>query len=172
MPERTSRQKGRTPSRLSFASVLPALAVLLLAGLLMPAGCSSDEDQPLPTVSARGRTWQVETATNNAQRMRGLMDREYLPPDRGMLFVFEHPRVLRFHMENCLIPLDVAFMDANRTVVRIHTMTVEPGLASGKKYSSDSPALYALEVNAGALAQAGVRVGDRFEFSPGIPAAH
>lgn len=88
-----------------------------------------------------------------------------------MLFLYPSERVLEFCMRDCLIPLDIAFLSADLRVVRMHTMEVEPDMAGQIVYASDSPAQYALEVGAGELAAAGVRVGDRAVFSPSVPSA-
>ncbi|MCD6303901.1 MAG: DUF192 domain-containing protein, partial [Planctomycetes bacterium] len=117
------------------------------------------------SVTIRGHTWQVELAVTPEQRYRGLSNRKELPAGRGMLFVFETPQVLEFCMRQCLIPLDIAFIDENLRVVKTCTMAVEPYGFERAVYSSDRPAQYALEVPAGSLAAAGVAVGDTVRFS-------
>lgn len=92
--------------------------------------------------------------------MRGLMYREKLEPESGMLFVFEREQVLSFWMKNTLIPLSIAFLDARGTVVRIADMTP----LSIDTVSSERPAQYALEVQQGAFARYGLAVGSTLEI--------
>lgn len=108
-----------------------------------------------------GRRVLVEIADDPAERSRGLMHRESLPEDQGMLFVYPEERdSLGFWMKNTLIPLDIAFVDRELRIVDIQRM--EP-LDETTRYSA-APAMYALEMNAGWFEKHGVRVGDRIEF--------
>jgi len=147
------------------------IAVALGAALLASAaGCQrKDPPDPTPRVQIRGRTWRVELALTAEQHYRGLSGRQGLADDAGMLFVYGRPEVLRFCMRDCRIPLDIAFVDATGRIVKIHTMQVEPDRAGQKTYSSDQPVRFALEVAGGALAKAGVRVGDQVRFLGEIP---
>ncbi len=86
-----------------------------------------------------------------------------------MLFVFPEPKVLSFVMRGCYIPLDIAFIDADRYVVKTTTMAVENDLAGRVVYSSDKPAQFALEAPAGTMAAANVTVGSKVIFSQDIP---
>lgn len=152
---------------------MPAVCVgcagaMLLA--LVGSGCQKPT-APAPTVTLGGVAWKVELAQTVEQRYRGLSDRPKLDADKAMLFIFSQPDIHQFCMRQCLIPLDIAFLDADRRVVKTHTMAVEPYGLDRKTYSSESPALYALEVPAGALAKAGVKVGDKAEFSAAVPLA-
>jgi len=104
---------------------------------------------------------QVEIAQDEETRSQGLMYREELPEDQGMLFVFSEQRVLSFWMRNTFIPLDIAFIDSEGKIVDIQRM--EP-LDESKLYVSAAPAQYALEVNAGWFERHGVKVGSRVEF--------
>jgi uncharacterized membrane protein (UPF0127 family) len=152
---------------------LPAVCVgcagaMLLA--LVGGGCQKPA-VPAPTVTLGGMAWKVELALTVEQRYHGLSDRPKLDADKGMLFIFPQPDIHNFCMRQCLIPLDIAFLDSDRRVVKTYTMAVEPYGLDRKAYSSESPAQYALEVPAGALAKAGVKVGDQAEFSAVVPLA-
>ena len=144
------------------------------AGLLLLAavgsGCEGDPPPPRRhEVTINGRTWRVELAVTPDDRYRGLGGRASLAEDAGMLFVFPWTETQEFCMRDCLIPLDIAFIGADLRVVKTHTMAVEPNAYSYTGYRSVESAQYALEVPAGALARAGVKVGDRVEFSENIP---
>ncbi len=148
--------------------ILPAAAAMLMTAM---TGCDRPAATPPPaTVTIAGRTWTVELATTADARYEGLSNREQLPPGRGMLFIYPDANVREFCMRQCLIPLDIAFIGPDRRVVRMHTMEVEPYGFAEKVYSSGVPMQYALEVPAGELAAAGVRVGDEVTFSPGVAA--
>ncbi len=147
--------------------ILWALAVITMT--IMP-GCSEAEPQPAAEVTVGGTTWVVELATTRELRYRGLSDREDLPAGRGMLFMYPNPQRLDFCMRRCLIPLDIAFIGPDMRVVRMYTMEVESYWNATKPYTCEVPAQFALEVPKGALAAAGVKVGDLVKFSPDVPA--
>lgn len=100
--------------------------------------------------------FDVEIAATPTAHETGLMDRAHLEPNAGMLFVFDQPELLRFWMVETPLPLDVAFIDPDWTIVG--TATMEP--MSGAIHESPAPAQYALEVAAGELARRGIAVGD------------
>ena len=102
----------------------------------------------------------VEIADNPAERRKGLMYREELKDNHGMLFIFEAERKLYFWMKNTIIPLDIIFFDADKSYVSDTTMTPckkDPC----RNYQSDGPAQYALEVSAGFVEKYGVGRGWR-----------
>ncbi|MDX1389091.1 MAG: DUF192 domain-containing protein [Acidobacteriota bacterium] len=103
---------------------------------------------------------QVEIADDEAERSKGLMFRESLPENGGMLFVYESARPLGFWMRNTLIPLDIAYIDEQGRIVDIQSM--EPGDETTHWSSSD--AMYALEMNIGWFEENQVTVGDLVEF--------
>lgn len=143
----------------------------LSAASLLPGGCNKTAQPELYNVSIGQHTWKVELARTEAEQKRGLAGAERIdmPADRGMLFIFDKPAVHEFWMWGCEIDLDVAFIDAERRIVKIHTMACQPVQTRDKTYSSEKPVLYALEVRGGELAKAGVRVNDVVEFDSRIP---
>jgi uncharacterized membrane protein (UPF0127 family) len=139
------------------------LTVLLLpAGMMMcVAGCprrAAPQPQSLPTISITlgKRTFTLEVANTNRTREIGLMHRDSMPRDHGMLFVFPDEQRRAFWMKNTRIPLDIIYLDAAGRIVAIKPM--QPYDLSS--VSSDRPAKYAIELNQGMAAEAGVRVGD------------
>ena len=149
-------------------------AWLLVSAALaaLPACGCGEKDEPAPAQGQiNGRRWFVDVAATHAERYRGLGGRERLMEGTGMLFIYPSAKVREFCMRGCVVPLDIAFLDADRRVVQIRTMVVEPDLAGRKTYSSLRPAQYALEVPAGELGAAGVNVGDVAEFLGDIPDA-
>jgi uncharacterized membrane protein (UPF0127 family) len=105
----------------------------------------------------------VELARSAEERARGLSLRDELPQDRGMLFVFGEDTEAAFWMKDTSIPLSIAFIAADGTILDIQEM--EP--FSTQLHSPPAPYRYALEVNRGWFQEDGFAEGDRVE----IPAA-
>ena len=99
----------------------------------------------------------VEVPRSPVERNMGLMFRETLDDDSGMLFVFDHVGVQDFYMKNTTIPLDIAFINEEGIIESIKQL--EP--LNTKRISSDFNILYALEVNQGWFEENGVKVGDK-----------
>jgi len=112
-------------------------------------------------IDVAGNPVRVRVSETLQERQRGLMFIESLPPDEGMLFVFEREQILSFWMKNTPLPLSVAFIDRKGRIVEIRRM--EP-LNEETLHTSRRPALYALEMNAGWFEKHQVKVGDRVEF--------
>jgi len=112
----------------------------------------------LPTgiVTIGDDVFRVEIAATDEARLRGLMSRESLAPDAGMLFIFDAPRYLSFWMVDTLIPLDIAFIREDLTISSLDTM--EP--LTRTSHASIEPIPMALEVPAGEFARRGITPGD------------
>ena len=108
-------------------------------------------------------TFTLEVADEERERQRGLMYRQSMPQDRGMLFVFASEGPLGFWMKDTYIPLDILYVNAGGRVVSIRQMHPQ----DVRSVPSGGPAKYAIEVNQGAAARAGVNVGDVLEIPPG-----
>ncbi len=121
---------------------------------------NSQASGDLVTMRVAGREIWVEVADDEAERARGLMDRESLPEDQGMLFVYPSMRQLSFWMKNTRIPLDIAFIDDGLLIVDIQQMEPE----NEELHTSRQPAMYALEMDLGWFEANGVKTGDRVEF--------
>lgn len=120
--------------------------------------------QPICITDALGRVKAellVETAVTPEEQERGLMNRDSLPEDQGMLFVFAYAKLLMFWMESTLFSLDILFADGSCTIMNIHE-GMEP--LSRNIYASQGSAKYALEVNAGFCRRNGIGRGDKIVF--------
>ncbi len=115
---------------------------------------------PQRIVSIEGHNIDCEVADTDASRMRGLMHREELPQDKGMLFVFPWPDQQSFWMRDTHIPLDVAFADARGKILNIESGTP----LSERKMLSQGPAMYVLEVPQGWFAFRGLEPGSILNF--------
>ena len=109
-----------------------------------------------------GKTINVELATTNETRNRGLMHRHSLGTDDGMLFVFPDSDYRSFWMENTYIPLSIAYLTESGRIINIERM--HPHNRASVK--SQAPAKYALETNTGWFRKNGIRVGDIVEGLP------
>lgn len=151
------------------ASLLLPLAALLPMSLLSSFawGQATEKMQTLAlAIHSEGgpHRLEVEVAETSSQRQRGLMGRENLPEASGMLFRFEREQSANnaFWMYRTLIPLDIAFIDANGQIVAINTMQPCESTSPSECPSYPAGAAYhsALEVNGGYFAERGIKVGD------------
>jgi hypothetical protein len=106
----------------------------------------------------------AELARTPAEQTAGLMFRTSLPDGRGMLFIYDQDQRLSFWMKNTLIPLSIAFLSADGTILEIHDLQPR-SLAAVQSLRS---VRHALEVPQGWFGRAGLAVGDRFELPPEI----
>ncbi|MCH8490652.1 MAG: DUF192 domain-containing protein [Oceanicaulis sp.] len=99
----------------------------------------------------------VEVAASDEARQRGLMHRESLDPDAGMLFDFQREQIVSIWMENTLIPLDILYIRRDGRIAKIiaHAQPM-----SRRQLLSDFPVLSVLEINAGRSAELGITPGD------------
>ena len=107
----------------------------------------------------------VETADAPEERTVGLMSRESLPEDQGMLFVFEQEGQHTFYMRNTLIPLSIAFIEGEGAIIEIEDM--EP--LTETLHSADEPYLYAIEANRGWFARNGIAAGSEVRIARATP---
>lgn len=107
-----------------------------------------------------GKEITVMLADTPEERETGLMYRDSLPKDEGMLFILDEEGVAGFWMKNTLIPLDIIYVNSDWEIVNIHH-SVQPCTADPcESYFSDTPVRYVLEVNAGFAEQHDIKQGD------------
>lgn len=145
---------------------MPTPCGLALPCLLGLVGCAS---AGAPWVELGGARYRVEIADDDAERARGLMFRDALPADQGMLFIHERQEPLAYWMKNTRIPLDILYFDGNRRLVS-QQRDVPPCSAGDRcpPYPSGAPARFVLELNAGEAARLGLRDGEELRLSPRI----
>ena len=138
--------------------ILPLLLVWAMIG------CREQRQSDLPTVRMRlgEKEFTLEVAATPESRERGLMRRDSMPADHGMIFVFDDALPLTFHMKNTRIPLDIVFLDEQGKVVSIKQMRPYDESTT----PSDAPAKWAIELNQGAAEKAGLKVGEVVAIPP------
>ena len=131
----------------------------LLAAFLLTLSAAAALAQPLPVAELRAgmHLIRAEVAADFSTRGRGLMHRKGLAPNAGMLFIFDGPSQQCMWMKNTYIPLSVAFLDEEGTIINIADMRPH----SEQTHCSARPALYALEMTRGWFAERGIKPGSK-----------
>lgn len=108
----------------------------------------------------------AEVVTSETDMMRGLMFRDSLAPDRGMLFIHDRPGKYPYWMYQVRIPLDLIWMDPNRNVVEIvaNAPPCKTQASQCPNYGGHYDSQYVLEVGGGMAAKYGVKLGSKLEF--------
>lgn len=122
-------------------------------------------EKPKSEVCYKDRCFQIEVARTDAEHERGLMSRESLPADHGMLFVFSSSSRYSFWMKNTLIPLDIIWLDENGKVVYIKESAQPCKVSACESFVPDNAAKYVLELNAGKTKEIGLKVDDSIDFN-------
>jgi hypothetical protein len=141
--------------------VLSAL-LIASAGATAHAQLETFPKAELTIVGASGpHKFTVEVATSPGQMEQGLMFRQSLAPDAGMIFDYRAPSLAAMWMKNTLIPLDMLFVDQRGRIINIHERAV-PG--SLDPIAAAAPARAVIELNGGTAARLGLKPGDRVIF--------
>ena len=146
--------------RVAAAVMLAAvvLAVQSHAGETAPAASAFPVDELIVETASGPRTFTVEVAANDADRAQGLMHRQDMAADEGMLFVFDGMGERFFWMKNTPLALDIIFISDRGVITHIADNTVP---YSERVIPSMGPAQYVLEILAGTSAAIGIKPGDR-----------
>jgi len=120
---------------------------------------AKDKDSSVK-ININGKIYHFEVAKTPEEKAKGLMFRENLDENNGMLFIFDQSQFRRFYMKNTSIPLDIAFIDSELKIIDIQEM--EP--LNEKPILSKFKAQYALEVNRGFFVKAEIKLGDEIVF--------
>ena len=123
--------------------------------LIACTACASGD----PRVVLGGKTFAVELATTSEKQALGLMFRDSMPQDEGMLFIFPNEAPRSFWMKNTRIPLDIMYFDKNLKMVSVSADTPPCRVTRCPSYPSTGPAMYVLELNAGKAQELGVGPG-------------
>lgn len=144
-------------SRLSRSRTFAAASVAI--ALAMPLAACSADDSKLSIQSATGKhQFTVEVVDTPESRAQGLMYRQDLADDAGMLFDFKEERPVSFWMRNTFIPLDMIFIEADGTVLNVHVNARPHDTTS---IPSAGPVQYVLEIPGGRSVELGIAAGDQ-----------
>ena len=147
------------------------LTLLVLTALLSTA-CNARTSLPSHhVISFGGEDWTMELALDDDAIRRGLMNRDSVPEHGGMLFIFPDSDIRSFWMANCIVDIDLLFLDNRGTITALHEMKVEASReddeselaynARLKNYGSNFPARFAIEIPAGSIKRLQLRVNQQ-----------
>jgi len=146
-------------------NLVKILAIFLLTFLI---GCTKNLGENFEVISIGNGEKSIkinaEIADDYEEKTKGLMFREKLNENEGMLFIFDDEDYQTFWMKNTLIPLDIIFIDKNLEIVDIKNAVPckdEPCAL----YKSSKPAKHVLEVNGNFTAKKDIRIGDRITLN-------
>jgi uncharacterized membrane protein (UPF0127 family) len=153
----SATEKIKSARKLVFAAVLAAFA--LGCGLLL--WLALNEEDAARQLRVHDQVYNLEVADTPGERQQGLSGRASLPPDAGMLFAYQEESELCFWMKDMHFPLDIIWLDAQRTVVHLEGH-VSPDTYPGNFCAAN--AQYVIELNAGQAAHAGIETGQTLDF--------
>lgn len=151
--------------------ILLAIAILLFAGFLFSQNYFQKQSFKTAKVCIGSNCFNVELAENYWQQSRGLMYKESLAQNAGMLFIFNKEANYPFWMKNTKIPLDIIWINANKQIVYISELT-QPCLPAGRQVmlficpqiNPKVNAKYVLEINGGLAQKFNFKIGDLVEI--------
>ncbi len=117
-----------------------------------------------PRVCFKNKCFDVEIAATEAERQKGLMNRESLGADKGMIFIFDKPANYSFWMKNTLIPLDMVWLDQDRKIVFINENAQPCGSKDCSVVTPVIKSQYVFEAKAGTAKRIGLKYGDQADF--------
>ena len=137
--------------------------ILLILGILSLTACMQKNSLcNYKTSYLNDKKNTIEHACSTEEITTGLMNRDSIPENHGMLFIFPFNQALEFWMKNTRVPLDIAYIDENFVIKQIEQMKPYDLTPVVSKYK----VLYALEMNVGWFAKNNIKVGDTLKFVP------
>lgn len=122
------------------------------------------ENNNISKVCFENKCFDIEIVNTSEEREKGLMNRENLDLEKGMLFVFEKEGEYNFWMKNVLISLDIIWIDESKEIVFIKNNAEPCRTELCESFNPDKKAEYVLEVNGGMMEEMGIKIGDEVEF--------
>ncbi|MGC9970221.1 MAG: DUF192 domain-containing protein [Bryobacteraceae bacterium] len=146
--------------------MLPAAGLILLLGGCGHEAATFEDYQARLVTFPNGKQVRAESMLTDADRSRGMMFRDSIAPDRGMLFFHTALGKYKYWMYQTRIPLDIIWMDRDRRIVEISADTPPCTTEAGEcpNYGGNYEALYVLELGGGMAAKYGLKVGDSLRF--------
>ena len=140
------------------------LAIVVIVILSVPFLTPKFEKNTISFVEAK-QDFKVEIADTAAKKTLGLMNRENLPQDSGMLFIVEDESKKSFWMKNTLIPLDIIFINSNLEIVKIQKNAQPCKTIACGTYSSEKSAKYVVEINGGLSDKLEIKEGQKIQLN-------
>lgn len=165
--------EGRLPAPVALRLVaLGTLGLLVIHGLLLTS-CGRSKTRPAGTGRIRldvgGVTVTARVARTPTERRRGLQGIAHLEPEDGMLLIYPEPRRMSIWMKDCLVPLDVAFIDAGGRITQIQRLEAPRRPADvPERTRAHKPSVMVLEMPAGFFQRHGLDVGTRVILPAGV----
>ena len=158
-------------------AAIPFLFVLIVAaGAIGQDAKEADAQKKVPkeVVVIGEETFKLEVAANTKTRAKGLMGREKIDEHGGMIFIYKRAQMQSFWMKNCLIDIDLLYLDGRGRIVSMHEMKKEPARGENesvidyerrlKRYPSRRPAQFIIELQAGSIDRLKPEVGETIEL--------
>ena len=148
----------------ALLALIAALVILIF--LITPTLRFTDisESNDITLILIDGKEFTAELANSTIERKRGLMFREKLPENHGMLLVFENEGVYSMWMMNMKFSLDILWINSQGMIIHIEK-EVQPCSYNCATYQSRSPAKYVLEINSGLVDEMGIQKGTFIEIA-------
>lgn len=159
---RSHRMTRAFPAMKRLLAILATTSLLLITWMPAAAQQGPQLDLPRTTLKAGMHLIQAQVALTPEQRAVGLMFRQDMPANEGMLFIFEQAAVQCFWMKNTLLPLTAAFVADDGTVVNLADMKPQ----SLDSHCSEKPVRYVLEMHQGWFAKRGIQPGFKLMGAP------
>lgn len=143
------------------------VAALAVVSGVLPAAAQTEAQPRLDVITLHAGMYniQAEVARTPLEQQTGLMFRRVMPTYDGMLFVFDQPEKRCFWMRNTLLPLTIAYIADDGSIVDLIDMQPR----SEQNHCSSRPVRYALEMNQGWFEKRGIKPGFRLKGAPFTP---
>jgi len=159
-------------ARVSLLRIIFLLVVTVGCGLFL-ISCDKDTGNTI-TAKIGGEWFTLEVAATNEDRTKGLMDRTEISDDGGMIFIFKDVRARSFWMKNCLVDMDVIYLDRAHRIVSAYNMKMqsprgddeseeayEDRMRRDASYPSRGRAQFVIELKAGKIQELGLKAGEK-----------
>jgi uncharacterized membrane protein (UPF0127 family) len=140
------------------------IVLLLLGSLVYGASPYPGQEIKIIPLYIGSEKFTVEIADTPEKQIQGLMFREFIPDDFGMLFVHEVEDYRGFWMKNCKVHLDIIYLDRNKQIINMHINVPPCKREPCKTYPSEKPARYVLELRANRAKELNLKPGDSIFF--------
>lgn len=157
-------------------SLALALGAPVVAMVCVLPGCGTElpKDGGTYAIEIAGKPFNLKVSSSDATRTRGLGGVATIAEDGGMIFIFPDSKLRRFWMKDCIVDMDIVYLDPRGFITAIHTMTKEPLRAEGETeaayearlpgYTSIAPAQFAIELRKGRAAELGLKTQQKIAF--------